>query len=319
MSFHGQSWWAKGLALILLFGFLIFPALVEVEFSYTMTFLFQAFIFIIIAQGWNLVAGFGGQVSLGQHSFLGVGAYTTGIAWMAGWFGFLDPLAFVMSGLTAAVLAVIVGIPLLSKLRGDYFALGTLGLGEILRVIVTQGGDITGGATGLLLPSSSYTSMLPYYYLGLALAVGSLFVAWLIIRSRIGLALMCIRDDEEAASTCGIAMLKYKILIFAIGAAMAGVAGCLYAYNTFQIMPDDVFGLQWALMPLLMSIAGGLGSIFGPVLGSLVLTGIFQLTSIYLPKIHPLFSGTFIIILAIWLPDGMMSFSKRHQGRGALG
>lgn len=296
----------------------MYPLMVDVEMSYTITFLFQAFLFIVIAQGWNLVAGFGGQVSLGQHSFLGVGAYVTGIAWMAGWVGFLDPLAFILSAIVAAALAVIVGIPLLSKLRGDYFALGTLGLGEILRVIVTQGGDLTGGATGLLLPSSAYTSMMPYYYLALGLAVGSVVVAWLIIRSPIGLALMCIRDDEEAASTCGIAMLKYKILIFAIGAAMAGVAGSAYAYNTFQVMPDDVFGLQWALMPLLMSIAGGLGTILGPVVGSLVLAAIFQFTGIYLPRIHPLFSGTFIIILAIWLPNGIMSIMKRQQPAGHL-
>ena len=308
-----QSMWMKIISVILLLGFLVYPLMVDVEASYTITFLFQAFLFIIIAQGWNLVAGFGGQVSLGQHSFLGVGAYVTGIAWLSGWVGFLDPLAFILSAIIAAVLAVVVGIPLLSKLRADYFALGTLGLGEILRVIVTQGGDLTGGATGLLLTSSAYTSMMPYYYLGLGLALGSLLVAWLILRSPIGLALMCIRDDEEAASTCGIAMLKYKILIFAIGAAMAGVAGSAYAYNTFQIMPDDVFGLQWALMPLLMSIAGGLGTILGPVVGSLVLAGIFQFTGIYLPRIHPLFSGTLIIILAIWLPNGIMSIIKKQH------
>lgn len=318
MLFGEQSRWMKIISAILLIGFLVYPLMVDVEMSYTITFLFQAFLFIVIAQGWNLVAGFGGQVSLGQHSFLGVGAYVTGIAWMAGWVGFLDPLAFILSAIVAAALAVIVGIPLLSKLRGDYFALGTLGLGEILRVIVTQGGDLTGGATGLLLPSSAYTSMMPYYYLALGLAVGSVVVAWLIIRSPIGLALMCIRDDEEAASTCGIAMLKYKILIFAIGAAMAGVAGSAYAYNTFQVMPDDVFGLQWALMPLLMSIAGGLGTILGPVVGSLVLAAIFQFTGIYLPRIHPLFSGTFIIILAIWLPNGIMSIMKRQQPAGHL-
>lgn len=308
----------KIISAILLLGFLVYPLMVDVEASYTITFLFQAFLFIIIAQGWNLVAGYGGQVSLGQHSFLGVGAYVTGIAWLSGWVGFLDPLAFILSAIIAAALAVVIGIPLLSKLRGDYFALGTLGLGEILRVIVTQGGDLTGGATGLLLPSSAYTSMMPYYYLALGLAVGSVVVAWLIIRSPIGLALMCIRDDEEAASSCGIAMLKYKILIFAIGAAMAGAAGSAYAYNTFQIMPDDVFGLQWALMPLLMSIAGGLGTILGPVVGSLVLAGIFQFTGIYLPRIHPLFSGTLIIILAIWLPNGIMSLMKRHHPAGHL-
>lgn len=308
-----QSRWMKAFYGVLLIVFIVFPFTVDVEFSYTITFLFQAFLYVAIAQGWNLVAGYGGQVSLGQHSFLGVGAYVTGIAWMAGWVGFLDPIAFLLSAIAAAILAVLIGFPLMSKLRGDYFALGTLGLGEILRVIITQGGDITGGATGLLLPSSAYSSMMPYYYLGLGLAVASTVVAWLVIRSRIGLALVCIRDDEQAACACGIAMLRYKILIFAIGAAMTGIAGSVYAYYTFQVMPDDVFGLQWALMPLLMTIAGGVGTLAGPILGSFLLAGLFQITSIYLPRIHPLFSGAFIIILAIWLPSGVMAIIKRRH------
>jgi branched-chain amino acid transport system permease protein len=106
--------------------------------------------------------------------------------------------------------------------------------------------------------------------------------------------------------------LRYKILIFAIGAAMTGIAGSIYAYYTFQVMPDDVFGLQWALMPLLMTITGGVGTLAGPILGSFLLAGLFQITSIYLPRIHPLFSGTFIIILAIWLPNGVMNIIKRR-------
>lgn len=311
--FRDQSWLIKGVLPALLICFLIFPLMVDVEASYTITFLFQAFLFVAISQGWNLVAGYTGQISLGQHAFLGVGAYATGIAWTADWAGFFDPLAFLLSALAPALLAIIVGIPLLSKLRGDYFALGTLGLGEIMRVIFTQGGTITGGATGLLLPSSSYSSMTPYYYLALGVAVGSTVVTWLLVRSRTGLAMVCIRDDEQAAGTCGIALLKYKIVSLAVGAAMAGLAGSLYAYNTFQVMPDDVFGIQWALMPVLMTIAGGVGTFSGPILGSFLLAGIFQLTSLYLPRIHPLFSGTFIIIIALWLPTGVMSLIRRRQ------
>jgi branched-chain amino acid transport system permease protein len=315
--FNDQPWVVKGLLPVLLAGFLVFPLMVEVEESYTITFLFQAFLFVTISQGWNLVAGYSGQISLGQNAFFGVGAYATGIAWMAGWVGFFDPRAFLLSALAPAVLAVMVGIPLLFKLRGDYFALGTLGLGEIMRVVFTQGGRVTGGATGLLLPSSSYGSMVPYYYLSLGAAVGSTVVTWLLLRSRVGLAWVCIRDNEQAAAVCGIPLLKYKILALAVGAAMTGLAGSLYAYNTFQIMPDDVFGLQWSLMPVLMTIAGGVGSFSGPIVGSFLLAGIFQLTSLYLPRIHPLFSGAFIIILALWLPNGVMTLIRRRHEANA--
>lgn len=311
--FNDQSWPVKGTLLALLAFSVVFPLAVNVEESYAITFLFQAFLLVAISQGWNLVAGYAGQISLGQHAFLGVGAYATGIAWMAGWVGFLDPRALILSALAPAALAILVGIPLLSKLRGDYFALGTLGLGEIMRVVFTQGGSVTGGATGLLLPSASYSSMTPYYYLGLGLAVGSTLVGWAIMRSRVGLALISIRDDEQAAAACGIALLKYKILAFAVGGAMAGLAGSLYAYNTFQIMPDDVFGLQWALFPVLMCIAGGVGTLSGPILGSFVLAGLFHFSSLHLPTIHPLFSGTFIILLAIWLPNGLMSLIRRKH------
>lgn len=311
--FNDRHMWVKIILAVLFMAVIVFPLSVEVEASYSITFLFQAFLFVAISQGWNLVAGYGGQISLGQHAFFGVGAYATGIAWMAGWVGFFDPLAFLLSAIAPAFLAIMVGIPLLSKLRGDYLSLGTLGLGEIMKVIFTQGGQITGGATGLLLPSSSYDSMMPYYYLGLGLAVGSTIIGWLLVRSRIGTAWVCIRDDEQAASSCGINILKYKILALAVAGALAGLAGSLYAYNTFQIMPDDVFGLQWALMPVLMTIAGGVGTFAGPILGAFLLTGIFQLTSINLPRIHPLFSGTFIIIFALWLPHGVMSIIRRRQ------
>lgn len=305
-----QNWKTPSLWILLLL-FAGYPFMVNVEESYSITFLFQAFLFITISQGWNLVAGYSGQVSLGQHAFLGVGAYATGIAWMKGWVSFLDPMAFLLSALAPALLAVIIGFPLLSKLRGDYFALGTLGLGEIMRVLFTQGGRLTGGATGLLLPSSSYTSMTPYYYLALGLALGSTLLTRAIVRSRMGLALVSIRDDELAASSCGVSLLLYKILAFAVGAAFAGLAGSLYAYNTFQVMPDDVFGLQWALLPVLMTIAGGVGTLSGPIIGSLLLAGLFQFTSIYLPRVHPLFSGAFIIILALWLPNGLASIFRR--------
>ncbi len=306
----------KWLGSIILLAFLvIFPMTVNVESSYAITFLFQAFLYVTIAQAWNLIAGYTGQVSLGQHAFFGTGAYAMGISWMAGVTGFLDPLAFVFAALAAAVLAVLIGIPLLSKLRGDYFALGTLGLGEIMRVIVTQGGRVTGGATGLLLPSGSYSSLTPYYYLGLVLAVGSTLVLWGLLRTRFGLALISIRDDEQAASVCGVPVLRYKILSLAISGALTGLAGCLYAYNTFQIMPDDVLGLQWCLFPLLMCIVGGAGTLHGPILGSFLLAGLFQITSLYLPRIHPLFSGAFIIFFAIWLPRGLTSLINKHPSR----
>lgn len=129
------------------------PLVFDPETSYTVYFLFMAFLYVGLAQAWNLVAGYTGQVSLGHHAFFGLGAYVIAMAWSRGLIGYLDPLGFFLAGAAAALLAVLVGIPLLSKLRGDYFALGTLGLGEILRLVTIQGKSLTGGPTGIVLPS----------------------------------------------------------------------------------------------------------------------------------------------------------------------
>jgi len=302
-------------ALLLLGAAALYPFFVNVEESYAIYFLFLTFVHVGLAQGWNLVAGYSGQASLGQHAFFGVGAYLTAMTWKAGWTGYLDPLAMLLSGAGAAVLAILVGIPLLAKLRGDYFALGTLGLGEILRVIFTQGGELTGGPVGLLLPSSAYQSMRPYYYLALLIAVAAVIAVWLIVRSRVGLALVAVREDEGAAAANGIHVLKYKIVAFAVGALFTALCGSLYAYYLFHIHPTGFFSLNWALMPVLMTILGGIGTVVGPVIGAFLLTGVFELANMWLPEIHPIISGTFIILVTLFLPRGVMGIGTRFDVR----
>ena len=287
------------------------PFIVDAESSYLVFFLFLTFINITLVQGWNLVGGYAGQVSLGQHAFFGLGAYITAITWLRGFTGYFDPVAMILSGLGAAILAVGVGIPLLSKLRGDYFALGTLGLGEILRVIFTQGGTLTGGPVGLLLPSGVYESMKPYYFTSLGLAVLTTIAIYFIVKSRIGMALTATRDDEVAAEASGIYTLKYKVLAFSVGAFMTGLGGSLQAYYLFHIHPAGFFSLKWALYPILMCLMGGAGTILGPVIGAFFLTGVFELVSIWIPEGHPIFSGGLIIAVMLFLPDGLVRLRLR--------
>jgi branched-chain amino acid transport system permease protein len=292
---------------ISLFFFAFFPILVDPEESYLVYFFFLTFLYIAMAQAWNLVAGYAGQASLGQHAFFGFGAYLTAITWKAGLTGYLDPLAMLISGIGSALLAIVIGIPLLSKLRGDYFALGTLGLGEILRVIFTQGGSLTGGPVGLMLPSSAYQSMRPYYFIAFFIAIFALLAVLLIMRSRIGLAMVAIREDEQAAAANGIHVLKYKIIAFAVGAFFTGLCGSLYAYYLFHIHPSGFFSLNWALLPVLMTIFGGIGTISGPIIGAFILAVVFEMTNIWLPEIHPIFSGAFIILVMLFIPQGIMN------------
>jgi len=292
-----------------------FPFFVDAESSYAVYLMFLAFTYIGLAQGWNIVGGYTGQVSLGQHAFFGIGGYVTAILWIRGITGYLDPIAMLLSGLAAVVLAVAVGFPLLSKLRGDYFALGTLGLAEILRTICIQGGELTGGTVGLVLPSGAYSSILPYYFIALSLAAFATLVTYLVARSRVGLALVAIREDETAASFNGIFILRYKVLAFALGAFLTALCGSLQAYYIFHVHPSGFFGLNWTLYPILMCLLGGGGTLAGPIIGALFLAWVFELSKVWLVEIHPLFSGTLIILVMLFLPDGVIRIRLKRRKR----
>ncbi|MBN2040719.1 MAG: branched-chain amino acid ABC transporter permease [Spirochaetes bacterium] len=299
--------------LIVVIFFVLCPLFLNSERSYFIYFLYTTFIYITIAQGWNLIAGYTGQVSLGQHAFFGLGAYITAITWRAGLTGYFDPLAFLLSGTGALLLAAIVGVVLLSKLRDDYFSLGTLGIGEILRVAALNGGSFTEGAAGISLNSTAYKSMNHYYYTALFIMLFTLVVIVLLIRSRVGLALIAIREDETAASANGIPVLRYKILAFSIGAFVTGLCGSLNAYYIFHVHPPGVLSLNWVVIPVLMCILGGAGTFMGPILGAFVLSIAFELTSIWMPEIHPIFSGAFIVLVTLFMPSGIMYYITNHK------
>ncbi|MEO5755936.1 MAG: branched-chain amino acid ABC transporter permease [Mesorhizobium sp.] len=315
-----QAWpkqiWTGGVVLVVT-ALVLLPLLPGAIDSYTFSFLFFVFIYAIMAQGWNLVAGFGGQISLGNHAFFGLGAYTTAILWSGNYLWgslydaypriyYFDPVTMVLGGLVAALAAIIIGMPLLSKLRGDYFALGTLGFGEIVKVMFINGGDFTGGAFGVVAPASTFDTLLPHYLVGLGLMVGVALAIRLLMRSRYGLALIAVRDDEMAASANGIDTLRVKVAAFAGSAFIAGLAGSLYTYYLFHVGPDSVFDLDWMLLPLMMTVVGGTGTLLGPILGAFVMYAVFDLARIVVPDYHPVISGLTIILAMLFLPKGLM-------------
>jgi len=282
------------------------PFIFDPETSYVVYFLFMAFMYVTLTQAWNIVAGYTGQVTLGLHAFFGLGAYVIAISWSRELIGYLDPLGMSAAGCAAAILAILVGIPLLSKLRGDYFALGTLGLGEILRLMTIQGGAFTAGPTGILLPSSSFNTLTPHYFIALFLAVLAVAVTYYVSKSSIGLALIAVRDDEAAAAASGINILKFKVLAFAVAAFFAGLCGALQAYYIFHVEPQGFYSLNWTLYPVLMCVLGGAGTLSGPVIGAIFLTAVFEIAKYALPEIHPIFSGLLIIFAIMFLPKGLI-------------
>ena len=296
------------------------PFLIDVETSYFAYYLFLVFCYITVAQGWNLVAGYTGQISLGTHAFFGLGAYTTGIIWLrditkTGYY--FDPVLMVLSGLVPVILAIIIGIPLLSRLRGDYFAFGTLGVGQIVTVIFIKARHVTGGADGLHLPSTVFESMKPYYWTSLILAFFATVVVYVIIRSRVGLALRAVKEDETSAASHGIHILKYKVFAFAVSAFLAGLCGSLYGIYLFHINPDSVMNLNnWMFYPLLMCVLGGNGTISGPIIGAFFITAVFSFGDVYFKGTHPIVSGLLIILVMRFMPTGLVGLKDKILSRG---
>ena len=300
---------------VIVFGTLPFYIDVDSFFAY---YLFICFVYITLAQAWNLVGGYAGQISLGSHAFFALGAYTTAIIWhndiTKTWYYF-DPLLMVLSGIVPAIFAIIIGLPLLSRLRGDYFAFGTLAAAEVLRVLILRGGEFTRGAGGIRLPGSFFKSMEPYYWIGLLLALLTTAAVYFITRSRIGLALRALNEDETSAASHGIHILQYKILAFAIGSFLMGVCGSLYAYYLFMVQPGGVMNLNWLFIPILICILGGNGTILGPIIGSFIVAGIFTYADIYVGQVHPMVSGGLIVLVMKFMPTGIMGLKEKISPR----
>jgi branched-chain amino acid transport system permease protein len=292
-------------------GALPFYGDVDSFFAY---YLFLCFIYIMLAQGWNLVAGYTGQISLGTHAFFALGAYTTAIIWLHDvtktWY-FFDPLVMALSGLVAAIFAIFIGILLVARLRGDYFSFGTLAAAEVLRIVILRGGKFTEGAMGLRIPADNFTSMHIYYWTALLLAILATAVVYFLTRSRIGLALKAIREDEMSAASHGIHILKYKVLAFAIGSFIMGVCGSLFAYYLFMINPLSVMNLNWMFLPILICVLGGNGTIFGPIIGAFIVGVLFSYGDVYVGQIHPMLSGIIIILVMKFLPTGIMGLKDK--------
>lgn len=285
--------------------------------SYFFYYLFLVFVYVVLAQSWNLVAGYTGQISLAGHAFFGIGGYATAIistTLLAEGHFYFNPLTMLASGAAAALFAALIGVPLLSKLEGDYFALGTLGFGEIVRVVLIKGGSATGGSFGIAMSSEPFTTLAPHYWVGLLFATFATALVYLLIRSRLGLALIAIREDPLAAAANGVRVLYYKVFAFALGGFLAGLAGSLYAFYVFAVSPGGFLSLDWTLYPILMCVMGGSGTILGPVIGAFVMTAVFAAAKVWLPGAHPILSGGLIILVMLFMPNGMLRMRRARAG-----
>jgi len=229
----------------------------------------------------------------------------------------------ILAGILPAILAVIIGLPLLSRLRGDYFSFGTLGFGVIVTTLFINGGKFTGGAEGRLLvkkmPADVVFNLRLHYWVAFFVAVLATLAVYILTSSRVGLALKAIREDEVSAVSHGINVLKYKIIAFAGGAAMAGVAGSIYGYYLLQVTPINVLTFNWLFLPILMTVLGGAGTLLGPWLGALVIYLISWYGGSYLAGWDAVISGVVIILVMLFIPTGIMGLVQKVPGLGRKG
>lgn len=320
----------------------LFPNFVED--TYALHMMILIFINVIMGSSWNILGGFTGQYSVGHSAYFGVGAYTTMMLLqfrqVAPWWG-------VWAGVGAAiVIALIIGT-ICFRLRGPYFVLASIAVAEIVRVCALNLKNVTNGAEGILVTEipplviggrmiTDWISKVPFYYIGLTMAILVIFVSWLVKRSKLGYFFQAIREDQDAAHSLGINLTSYKNTALILSAIFTSMAGALYAVYVGFIDPSTVLALDLSVAIVMLAIIGGIGTIWGPVVGALVLVPLSEalrsnfitdalikgglvadeskvglFLKEHLSHAHVLIYGILVVIVMLYMPDGVLGFARK--------
>jgi branched-chain amino acid transport system permease protein len=305
-SRRNVAWTGAG-AVIVVVVLALFPYIV---YSGTTTIMVQAFIVLTLASMWNLLAGYAGLVSVGQQAFVGLGAYFVLILAIHG----TSPFAALP---VAAIGCAVAALPLwwlVSRLRTGYFAIATWVLAATVMLVIEKFSSI-GGGTGMPLPGlSGFTPTLltaDTYWIGLAVTVVALLAIYLLLRSRLGLVLTAIRDDETAARSSGARVGIARLLVFVVAGAGCGAAGGLLAISQLQVQPSAVFSIQWTAEMAFATIIGGLGTIEGPIIGTAVYMVLQQTLSSY-NAWYLIILGLVAITIALFARRGLWGLVDEH-------
>ncbi len=308
----------KAAAGLLVLAVVLYPLVFDAP--YQQHLMIMIFIYALMAQGWNLLAGYCGQVSLGQAVYFGIGAYSA--AFLFATFNVSPWIGMAVGVLVSVLVALAIGIPTF-RLRGHYFAIATLVIGEIGQTIMLNW-EAMGGATGIWIPIvrdepwlafQFHASKLPNYYIGLGfLAVACVVVGWL-ERNKPGLYFRAIRDEPEAAQSLGIDMTRYKLVAISISAAFTSIAGTQFAQYVLVIDPETVFPLTLSILVVLFTMLGGIGTMWGPIIGAAILFPLSELTRVYFggtgSAVDLVIYGALIVLIAVLSPQGLIGLFRR--------
>lgn len=271
---------------------------------------------------WNIVGGYAGQVSLGHAAFYGIGAYTSTLLFTQ--LGLNPWLGMLSGGILAALISLAIGWSCF-RLKGHYFAMATIAVAEIIQIVFTNW-EFAGAAVGLTVPMDNqgwstmiFSEKTPYYYIALGLLLLTLMASYAIEKSYLGYYFRAIKDEPDAARSLGISLSKYKQIAFAVSSFFTAIGGSLYAQKELYIDPGSVLHTGLSIKMALVSILGGVGTLFGPVVGAGVLTVIEEGT-------RSLFGGSgrgtdliiyaaLIVLIAVYYPSGVLGWLKQFYAR----
>jgi len=264
---------------------------------------------LALSQMWNLLAGYSGLISLGQQAFIGLGGYA--LAVFSIYYGFPIWLSIVIGGVVSVLFALLISKSIF-RMRGVYFAIGTWTVAEVLRILFSNW-KYVGYGMGLFVKPAYKLSFNTIYFTALAVGVASVALVYFLLRSKLGLGLMAIRDEETASETLGVDIFRCKLACFLISAGVTGaVSGVLYLHNIF-IQPFSAFGIDWTVRLVFITIIGGIGTIEGPIIGSLVYVFLHQWLSEY-PSVSLLILGVIAIGVILIAPKGIMGTIQDRLG-----
>ncbi|RII27190.1 MAG: branched-chain amino acid ABC transporter permease [Geobacter sp.] len=346
----GTSPVATALGLAVLAGLFLFPSFVKSP--YTLHIMILFFLSTIQGEAWNIIGGYTGQYSIGHVAYFGAGAYTTMILMqykqIPPWYGMLAGIG------VALVVSLIIG-SICFRLQGPYFVLASIAVAEIMRLSAINLKDITNGAEGILITEipvfkigntvvTDFLSKVPFYYVGLVITLVTILVTWMVQNSKLGYYFQAIREDQDAAHSLGISLPLYKNIALALSAVFTSLSGSFYAIYIGYIDPSTVLNLDISVQIVLVCIIGGIGTIWGPVIGAMVLvplsealrsdliagmifkTGLTSEGSAIgtflkenLAHAHALIYGILVVVVILFMPDGVLGWVKKltvQKGRG---
>jgi branched-chain amino acid transport system permease protein len=336
------------LPLIVLVVGALFMVPLFVESTYLLHMMILIFISVITGSSWNILGGYTGQYSVGHAAYFGVGAYTTMILLQ---FRQVPPWYGVWAAAAAALIIGLIIGSICFRLRGPYFVLASIAVAEIVRVSALNLKNVTNGAEGILITEippwtiggvliTDWQSKVPFYFVGLIFALAVILVSWLVRRSKLGYYFQAVREDQDAAHSLGISMTVYKNAALSLSAIFTALAGSLYGIYVGFIDPSTVLGLDLSVQIVMLCIIGGIGTIFGPVVGALVLVplsealrsnviseglikfGVMRKDSPAgafltenLGHAHVLIYGILVVIVILFMPEGILGFARRLTTR----